>query len=99
MGKENEPSYAKPKHKLYEKGLKNPPAHFYLFMVFNQDFHNNVLELQVHDGCHSLLLWPHQSRSEHHAQVGHSHEVLLGVIGNAANGEQREACGEGVGTM
>lgn len=31
----------------------------YLFMVFNEDLHHNVLELDIHDGGDGLLLRPH----------------------------------------
>lgn len=52
----------------------------YLFMVFYEDLHQNVLELDVHDGSHRLLLGPHQRGAEHDAQVGHRHHVDFAVI-------------------
>lgn len=51
-------------------------------MVLDEDLYHNVLELDVHDGGHSLLLGPQQSGAEHHTQVGHSHQVLLVVTGH-----------------
>lgn len=51
----------------------------YLFMVFYEDLHHNVLELDVHDGSHRLLLGPHQRGTEHDAQVGHRHHVDFAV--------------------
>lgn len=54
-------------------------------MVLNQDLHHNVLELDVHDGSHGLFLRPEQGRAEHHAQVGHRHQILLVVTRHAAH--------------
>lgn len=50
-------------------------------MVLYEDLHYNVLELDVHDGCHRLLLWAEQSWPEYHTQIGDGHQVLLVVIG------------------
>ncbi len=51
-------------------------------MVLYEDLYHNVLELEVHDGCHRLLLWAEQSWPEDHTQIGDSHQVLLVVIGH-----------------
>lgn len=56
-------------------------------MVLDQDLHHNVLELDVHDGGHRLLLWAEQSWAEDHAQVGDGHQVLLVVTGHAVESE------------
>lgn len=48
-------------------------------MVFYEDLHHNVLELDVHDGSHRLLLGPHQRGAEHDAQVGHRHHIQFAV--------------------
>ena len=51
-------------------------------MVLYEDFHNNVLKLDVHDGCNCLLLWAEQSWPKDHTQVGNGHQVLLVVTGH-----------------
>lgn len=55
-----------------------------LVTVLNEDFHHDVLELDVHHGRHGLLLGPHERGPEDHAQVGHRHQVELAVGGNPA---------------
>lgn len=57
-------------------------ALIYLLMVLDQNFYHNVLELDVHDGRHCLLLWAKQGRPEDHAQVGDGHQILLVVTGD-----------------
>ena len=52
--------------------------------VLNKYFHHNVLELDVHHCCHSLLLRPHQGGPEDDTQVGHRHQVELALGGNSA---------------
>lgn len=44
---------------LTEYAKLNLSPGFYLFIVFDEDLHHNVLELEIHDGSNSLLLWPH----------------------------------------
>ena len=51
-------------------------------MVLYEDLHHNVLELDVHDGRHRLLLGAEQSRPEDHTQVSDGHQVLLVVTGH-----------------
>lgn len=55
----------------------------YLLLVLNEDLHHDILELEVHDGGHRVLLWPHQRRAEDHAQIGHRHQILLAVGSHA----------------
>lgn len=55
-------------------------------MVLNEDLHNDILELDVHDGCHCLLLRAEQSRPEDHAQISDGHQVLLVVTGHTVEG-------------
>lgn len=52
-------------------------------MMFYENLDHNVLELDIHDGGHRLLLWSEQSRSENHAQVGDCHQIVLIVTGHA----------------
>lgn len=54
------------------------------FVVLNEDLHHNVLELDVHDCSHGLLLWAEQGGAEHDAQIGHRHQVLLVVTRHTA---------------
>lgn len=56
-------------------------------MMFYEDFHHNVLKLDIHDGGHCLLLWAEQSRPEDHAQVGDRHQIVLIVTGHAVGEE------------
>lgn len=55
-------------------------------MVLYKDLYYNVLELDVHDGCHCLLLWAEQSWTEDHTQIGDGHQVLLVVISHTVKG-------------
>lgn len=48
-------------------------------MVFYEDLHHYVLELDVHDGSHRLLLGSHQRGAKHDAQVGHRHHIQFAV--------------------
>lgn len=57
----------------------------YPLVVLDQNFYHNVLELDVHDGGHSLLLWAQQGWPEDHAQVGDGHQILLVVAGDTAD--------------
>lgn len=54
-------------------------------MVLYEDLYHYVLELDVHDRCHRLLLGAEQSWPENHTQVGDGHQVLLVVTGHAVN--------------
>ena len=45
--------------------------------VLDEYFYHFVAELDVHDGGHRLLSRPDESGTEHHAQVGGRHEVLV----------------------
>lgn len=54
-------------------------------MVFNNNLHHNVLKLDVHHSSHCLLLGPHQSGTEDHSQVGHSHHIFVAVRGHPAH--------------
>lgn len=54
-------------------------------MVLYQDLYHNVLELDIHDGRHGLLLWAKQSWPEHHTQVGDGHQIVLVVIGHTVD--------------
>lgn len=56
--------------------------HSYPFMMFYENLYHNVLKLDIHDGGHCLLLWPEQSWSEDHAQVGDCHQIVLVVTGH-----------------
>lgn len=56
--------------------------------VLDKYFHHNVLELDVHHGGHSFLLWPHQRRPKDDAQVGYRHQVELALCGNPAGREK-----------
>lgn len=58
--------------------------------MLDEDFHYNVLELDVHYGGHSFLLRPQQSGSEHHAQVGYCHQVLLVVAGHTVEKKEKK---------
>lgn len=49
--------------------------------VFNEYFNDDVLEFDVHHGCHGFLLWPHQRGPKDHTQVGHGHQVELVLCG------------------
>lgn len=51
--------------------------------MLDEDLHHDVLELDVHDGGHRLLLWAEQRGPEDHAQVGHCHQVALVMAGHA----------------
>ena len=51
-----------------------------LFVVPDEDLHDYVGELDVHDGFHGLLLRSHQRGPKAHAKVGHSHQVLASVV-------------------
>lgn len=55
-----------------------------LVKVLNEYFNHNVLEFNVHHGCHSFLLRAHQRGPKDDAQVGHSHQVELALCGNSA---------------
>lgn len=46
-------------------------------MVLYEDLHYNVLKLNVHDGCHRLLLGTEQSWPKHHTKICNGHQVLL----------------------
>ena len=48
--------------------------------VGDHDLDHHVGELDVHDGCHSLLLCPKQGGAEADAKVGNSHEVLVRLV-------------------
>lgn len=52
--------------------------------VLDKYFHHNVLELDVHHGGHSFLLWPHQCGPKDDTQVGYRHQVELALCGNSA---------------
>lgn len=59
-------------------------------MVFNNNLHHNVLKLDVHHSSHCLLLGPHQSGTEDHSQVGHSHHIFVAVRGHSAHTQTRK---------
>lgn len=59
-------------------------------MVLDQNFYHNVLELDVHDGRHRLLLWAKQRRPEDHAQVGDGHQILLVVTGDTVEENEKQ---------
>lgn len=67
-----------------------PSRPSYLLVMLYEDLNHNVLELDVHDGGHRLLLWAEQSRPEDHAQVGDRHQVVLVVAGNTVGHEAQE---------
>ncbi|KAK7818200.1 hypothetical protein U0070_009588, partial [Myodes glareolus] len=56
-----------------------------------QDLNDNVLKLDVHDGCHRFFLRPQQGGSKHHAKVCHSHQILLVVVSNTGNGKKEQS--------
>lgn len=51
----------------------------YLFVFLNEDLHNNILELDVQHGGHSLLLRSHKCGSKYYSHVGGNHQVVLTV--------------------
>lgn len=54
-----------------------------LVKILNEDFNHDVLEFDVHHGCHSFLLRAHQRGPKDDAQVGHGHQVELALRGNS----------------
>lgn len=56
----------------------------HLLVLLDENLHDDVLELEVHDGRHRLLLRPHEGGAEHHAQVRYRHQVLLTVVRHSA---------------
>lgn len=66
--------------------------------MLDEDLHHDVLELDVHDGGHRLLLWAEQRGPEDHAQVGHRHQVALVVAGHAVGQRWDEAQGSAEGS-
>lgn len=62
---------------------RDPSRPSHPLVMFDEDLHHDVLELDVHDGGHRLLLWAEQRGPEDHAQVGHGHQVALVVAGHA----------------
>jgi len=63
----------------------------YLLMVLYEDLYHNILELDVHDGRHRLLLWAKQSWPKNHAQIGDGHQVLLVMTGHTVEGGLEES--------
>lgn len=52
----------------------------YFFIIVDEDFHNNVQELDVHNGCHWFLFCSHQSWSKTNTKICHSHQILVAQI-------------------
>lgn len=65
-------------------------------MMLYENLHYDVLEFDVHDGCHRLLLRTEQSWPKHHTQVGDGHQVLLMVTRHTV---QRPQSQEVMGTF
>lgn len=57
-----------------------------LVKILYEDFNHDVLEFDVHHGCHSFLLRAHQRGPKDDAQVGHGHQVELALRGNSVEG-------------
>lgn len=64
-------------------------SQLHLLVVLYENFHHNVLKFDVHHGSHGLLLGAHQRRAKDHTEIGHRHQILLAVCGNAVNDAQR----------
>ena len=47
------------------------------FIVFYENFDDEIAEFDIHDGRHRLLLGPHQGRAEADADIRHRHQVLV----------------------
>lgn len=55
------------------------------FLVMRyQDFHDHIVELQIHDRSDRLFLGTEQRRAEADAQIADGHQVLVALGGNAA---------------
>lgn len=70
-------------------GMRTRVVSSHLLVVLDEDFYNNVLELDVHDGCDRLFLWVEQSRTKDHAQISDGHQVVLVVTRHATKDSKR----------
>lgn len=50
-----------------------------LLVLLNEYLHNNILELDVQHGRHSLLLGPHERGPKYNGHVGRGHPVVCAV--------------------
>ena len=48
----------------------------------NQEFHDDVLVLDVDDGCHGFSLRPHEGGAKDHAQIARLHQIPFRVGGD-----------------
>lgn len=62
---------------------KKKKKHLFVFLDHNLD--NDILELDIQHGCHSLLLGSHQRGAEDHSHVGGCHSVVFAVTAHAVN--------------